>query len=43
MNKEKEFKIDPQYEIVDRMIDTGNVNDIKASGLFCIFMELDYE
>lgn len=40
MNKEKEYKIDPQYQIINRMIDTGNVNDIKASSLFYIYVEV---
>ena len=40
MNKEKEFKIDPQHERINRLIDTDGVDDIKANSLFCIYCEV---
>jgi hypothetical protein len=42
MEKEKEFKIDPEYEVENRLIDTDGVNDIKACSLdydFCEVLE----
>lgn len=37
------FKIDPQYRIIDRMIDTDGVNDIKAINLEYINYEVNHD
>lgn len=43
MNKEKEFKIDTKYKVVNRLIDTDGVNNIKACRLKYINLEVNYE
>ena len=43
MNKEKEFKIDPQYKVISRLIDTDGVDDIEACSLKYVNLEVNYE
>ncbi len=43
MNKEKTFKIDTKYKVVNRLIDTDGVDDIEACSLEYINLEVNYE
>ena len=43
MNKEKVFKIDPQYKVISRLIDTDGENNIKACSLEYVNLEVNYE
>lgn len=41
MNEKKTFKIDPQYKLVNRLIDTDGVNNIKAYSLKYVTYEVN--